>query len=119
MATSTETAQLLLDRLGNGPFRVRRMFGEYCVYRGDTAVALLCDDTLFVKDTAAGRARIECVMPIELGAPYPSAKAHIRITPDAWDDADWLRGVIDATADALPPPRSRKHARRVKPSADT
>lgn len=111
MATSAETAQHLLDQLGTA-FRLRRMFGEYCVYRGDAAVALICDDMLFLKDTPAGRACIERVLPIELGAPYPGAKPHIRITADAWDDADFLRSGVNATADALPPPRTRNTATR-------
>lgn len=114
MATSRETTDFLLDQLGSKAFRTRPMFGESCLYRGDTVVALVCDDVLFVKDTPAGRVAIERSMPIELGPPFPGARPHLRIAPDAWDDADWLRAVVDATADALPAPRPRATKKAVK-----
>lgn len=107
MATGPDTAAFLLDQIGGTPWRVRRMFGEYCLYRGDQVVALLCDDALFLKDTAAGRTAVVAMQAVDLAPPFPGAKDHLRITPDAWDDADWLRGVLDATANALPPARPK------------
>lgn len=107
MATSQDTIDFLLDQLGGGAFRTRRMFGEYALYHGDRVIALVCDDTLFVKDTPSGRAAIERSTAVELGAPYPGAKLHLRVTPDAWDDGDWLRRIADATAEALPAPRPK------------
>ncbi|TBR13499.1 MAG: competence protein TfoX [Lysobacter sp.] len=107
MATDTATALYLLDQLG-ARFGTKRMFGEYCLYRDGSPVALLCDDTLFVKDTSAGRAVLVEMIAVDLGPPYPGAKPHLRITPDSWDDSGWLRRVLDATALALPPPKPRR-----------
>ena len=112
MATDPATVQFLLDQLGRrgAAFSTKRMFGEYCLYRDGLPVAFVCDDVLFVKDTPAGRAAIAGNAPPEFGPPYPGAKLHLRLAPDAWDDGDWLRRVLDVTAEALPPPRTKKKA---------
>ena len=117
MATDPATIDFLLDQLGARAARYssRRMFGEYCLYRDGLPVALVCDDVLFVKDTDDGRAAMAASMPVEFGPPYPGAKPHLRITPDRWDDGDWLAGVLDRTAAALPPPKPR--ARKAGASA--
>ena len=116
MATDPATVEFLLDQLGPraASFSTRRMFGEYCLYREGRPVAFVCDDVLFVKDTPAGRAVIAETAPPEFGPPYPGAKLYLRLAPDAWDDGEWLRRVLDATAAALPEAAPRK---RAKPAA--
>ena len=47
------------------------MFGEHAIHRGDKVVALACDDRLFVRRTAAGRAFVGDA--VEAPA-YPGAK---------------------------------------------
>ena len=42
------------------------------------------------------------------GAPCPGAKPHLLITADLWEDRDWLRALIQATANELPLPKPRK-----------
>lgn len=104
MATSRATVEDLLSRVGGDPATARPMFGEYCVYWNGRPVALLCDDRLFLKITAAGR---ELAPRAGEGVPYPGAKPHLELPPEAWDDAP-LAELLAATADALPPPKPRR-----------
>ena len=67
-------------------------------------VALVCDNQLFVKPTAAGRAVIG--KPVE-APPYPGAKPHFLID-DELDDRDWLTTLVRATHAELPEPKPKK-----------
>lgn len=59
----------------------------------------MCDDTLFVKTTAAGRA----IAPDASEAPpYPGAKPCLLVDTDHWDDAEWLSKLFRVTAANLP-----------------
>lgn len=114
MSTRPETLAYLLDQLGDLPgLRTRRMFGEYCVYLDDRPVAFVCDDLLYVKPTAAGQA---LMVPPVWGRFYDEAKPHLLVSPERWDERDWLCALLRATAAALPAPRP-KSARRPKPRA--
>jgi DNA transformation protein len=122
MATDPGTIAFLIDQLHDARYTTRRMFGEYCLYRDGVPIALVCDDALYVKDTAHGRAAIAPVAGLEFAPPYPGAKLHLRLAPDRWDDADWLGHVLECTAAALPPPkpelskpRPAKSASRARP----
>jgi DNA transformation protein len=56
MSTQASTIEYILDQLSSVPgVRARKMFGEYALYCGDKVVALVCDDTLFVKITEEGK----------------------------------------------------------------
>src|SRR5436190_19301079 len=80
MASQQATVDDLIDRLaGAGPLTARKMFGEYCVYLDGKPVALVCDDTLYVKTTAAGR---ELVPDAAEASPYPGAKPHLALPPN-------------------------------------
>lgn len=100
MATDAGTVDELLHRLrdARGRATARKMFGEYCVYLDGRPVALVCDDTLFVKLTPAGRA---IVPDAGLGPPYAGAKPHL-VVP--LEDAR-LAELMDATLAALPAER--------------
>ena len=110
MATSDQTVAYLGDQLsGVSGLSIRKMFGEYGVWVDGKSVGVVCDNQLFVKPTAAGTA----IYPEpDMVPPYEGAKPSMRITAERWDDADWLVGLIRATADALPAPRPRKPKQR-------
>lgn len=110
MATDPGTVEFLLDQLGTrgASYTTKRMFGEYCLYREGAPVAFVCDDVLFVKDTPAGRESMSAANLLAFGPPYPGAKDYLRLPPDGWDDGQWLRNLLDATAAALPAPRLKK-----------
>jgi len=105
MSSSPEFVDYVLDQMADaGAVRARKMFGEYGVYCDDKIVALICDDHLYIKPTNAARAYIGS--PIE-APPYPGAKDYF-LLEDQVDDADWLAGLIRASAKELPPPRKKK-----------
>ncbi|NLF52771.1 MAG: competence protein TfoX, partial [Leptolinea sp.] len=57
MGTRKETVDYLLEQMsGAGMLTARKMFGEYAIYCEGKIVALVCDDQLFIKPTAAARA---------------------------------------------------------------
>ena len=88
----------------------RQMFGEYVIYCDNKVVALVCDNKLFVKPTAGGREYIGNVVE---APPYPGAKLCFLIE-DAYEDQEWLSGLIMITAQELPlpKPRRKKSAKR-------
>ncbi len=109
MATDLEFMEFLADQMaGAGEISYRKMFGEYAVYLDGKVVALVCDNQLFVKPTAAGRAFIGA--PVEAPA-YPGAKNSFLIE-DAFEDRDWISELIRITARDLPAPKPKKPKRR-------
>ena len=108
MATDLEFMEFLADQMaGAGEISYRKMFGEYAVYCGGKVVALVCDNQLFVKPTAAGRAFIG--VPVEAPA-YSGAKNSFRIE-DAFEDREWISELIRITARDLPAPKPKKSKR--------
>jgi TfoX/Sxy family transcriptional regulator of competence genes len=105
VATDQRTVDFLVEQLSTLGVSARKMFGEYALYCHGKTVALVCDDQLFVKPTAPGRAFIGDVVE---APPYPGAKPSLLIDPDLWDDGDWLCQLIQITADALPMPKPKR-----------
>src|SRR3954462_681644 len=104
MATEKATVDFVLDQLAPLPVRARAMFGEYGLYCGEKFVALICDDTLFVKPTAISE---QFFTNADLAPPYPRAKDHYVVSGDYLDDCDWLQEVISRTAELLPVPKRK------------
>jgi len=105
MASDPDFVEYVCDQLGGaGRITSRKMFGDYAVYCEGKVVALVCDNQLFVKPTAAGRAVIG--KPVE-APPYPGAKPHFLID-DELDDRDWLTTLVRATHAEHPEPKPKK-----------
>lgn len=109
MATRKETVAYILDQLTPLPVRARAMFGEYGLYCDEKIVALICDDTLFVKPTAVAA---DFFSEADLAPPYPGAKDYYAVPGDRIEDREWLQTLIARSAEVLPPPKTR----RPKPS---
>lgn len=108
MATKVSTIEYIEDQLSDIPgIRSRKMFGEYALYVGDKVVALVCDDTLFVKITEAGKEFIGSSY--EEGFAYPGAKVSMKINPDLIEDREWLSKFIRITQEHLPKSKKRKN----------
>jgi TfoX/Sxy family transcriptional regulator of competence genes len=106
MASRQKTIDRLLGCLsGAGHVTAKKTFGEFCVYLDGKPVGLVCDDQFFVKPTRAGR---ELAPALADAPPYPNAKPHLLVPDDRWDDAAWLRELLEVTADELPAPKPKK-----------
>ena len=72
MSSDQNFVDFIVDQIENaGIITCKKMFGEYAIYCDGKVVALVCDNQLFVKPTAGGRAFIGKVAE---AAPYPGAK---------------------------------------------
>ena len=104
MATRAETIPPILDAIPGAT--VRKMFGEYALYLEGRVVALICDDTLFLKDLPEARALLPDA---GTGSPYPGAKLHL--IADPWlDEPEVLAAAARALARVLPPPKTKRKA---------
>jgi len=104
MATQAATIDTILEQVaGAGLLSARKMFGEYALYLDGKVVALVCDDSLFVKITLGSRAVLG---DMETGAPYPGARPHF--AADALlDEPDLLASALRAVAADLPSPKPK------------
>lgn len=104
MATDASFIDYLRDQIGAaGAIEFKKMFGEYAVYCDGKVVALVCDDQLFLKPTAAGRAALGSVVE---APPYPGAKPYF-LVQDRLDDRATMIEAIRLTAAALPAPKPK------------
>ena len=90
----------------------RKMFGEYAVYANGKVVAFICDNSLFLKPTPAGRALLETV---DEKPPYPGAKFYF-VIDEALDNPQLLGELLNATERALPAPKPKSRPRQKAPS---
>lgn len=86
-------------------FSARAMFGEYALYADKKVVALVCDDTLYVKILPAS-SELESVC--EKGAPYPGARPHYLVDEDQLSHIENLSEILLAVADSLPAKKKKK-----------
>jgi len=110
MASDLDFVTYVCDQLrGLGSaLSYRRMFGEFALYHGETVVALVCDNQLFVKPTPGGRALIDS--PVE-AAPYKGAKPYFLVV-DEIEDGEWLARLFRTTAQELPVPKKAKRKQK-------
>lgn len=104
MGTSSERAAFIAEQAaGAGPVSIRKMFGEYALYLDGRVVALICDDSLFIKMTQGA---VALLGDAETGPPYPGARPHY-LCDDLLDDPDRLVEVLRAVAGDVPPPKPK------------
>lgn len=105
MASDKAFMDFVLEQIENaGLITYRKMFGEYGVYSNGKIFALVCDNQLFIKPTAAGRDFIGDVVE---APPYPGAKMYFLIE-DRIENRDWLSELIRVTVAELPEPKPKK-----------
>jgi TfoX/Sxy family transcriptional regulator of competence genes len=103
MSSNQSTVDFILEQAAAaGSVSARRMFGEYGLYCDGKFIGAVCDDRLYLKPTAAGRAFIEESGEVEEAPPYPGAKDYFHIDGGRWDDAEWLAEVVRITTRDLP-----------------
>jgi TfoX/Sxy family transcriptional regulator of competence genes len=113
MSTSVDTITYIHDQLAHlGPrIRSRKMFGEYALYCDEKVVALICDDTVYVKITPAGKAFVGDTY--RTGFPYPGAKPAIELNSDFLDNPSRFCELTELTAKSLPLPKSKTRKSKV------
>jgi TfoX/Sxy family transcriptional regulator of competence genes len=103
MSTLPATIAHILDTL-DLPLTSRKMFGEYALYLGEKVVALVCDDTLFIKPTVGALAMVpNC----ELAPAYAGGKPMI-VANELLDDPETCAQILRQVAIDLPPPKKPK-----------
>lgn len=111
MATSVSLVEYITDQLVSVPgISTRKMFGEYAMYCGKKVVALICDDTLFIKITREGKefAKETLDDKYKEGAAYPGAKPWMQIDADLLEERNWISALIKITEMNLPEPKVKK-----------
>lgn len=101
MSTSKETVAFILDQLAPLSVRARAMFGGHALYCDEKVVALVGDDTLYIKPTAISERFFTAA---DGAPPYPGAKDYFVVSGERLDDREWLQEIVQATANALPMP---------------
>jgi TfoX/Sxy family transcriptional regulator of competence genes len=105
MASDQSFVKFIVDQIENtGEISYRKMFGEYAIYCRGKVVALVCDNQLFIKPTAAGKSFIGNIVE---APPYPGAKPAFLIQ-DQVEDKEWLSQLIKLTEEELPLPKPKK-----------
>jgi TfoX/Sxy family transcriptional regulator of competence genes len=112
MASTQQFVEFVVEQLNaSGQVSAKKMFGEYGLYWGDKLFALVCDNRLYMKPTAAGRAFWPAVVE---AAPYPGAKPSFLIE-EQLEDRQWLATFARLTAEELPDPKPKSPKRRTSP----
>ena len=107
MSTQVSTAEYITDQLSVvGNIATRKMFGEYALYCGKKVVALICDDTLYVKITPEGKEFLG--ENYKEGHAYKGAKPSMQIDEDLLEDREWISDLIKITEENLPEPKPKK-----------
>lgn len=81
----------------------KKMFGEYALYHGGKVIALVCDNSLFIKPSSASQ---ELTPDLPQRPPYPGSK-NFPVADELLDDTVALRALFLATSAALPSPKPR------------
>jgi TfoX/Sxy family transcriptional regulator of competence genes len=109
VATNQSTIDYILDQLESlRGISARKMFGEYALYSGPKVIALVCDDTLFMKMTEEGKAFVG--KKYKEGSAYPGAKPSMVISGDLIEDREWICELASITAHHVPIPVKKKRA---------
>jgi len=114
MSSNQNTVDFIVEQMaGADGVSARKMFGEYGVFCAGKMVAVIVDDNLFVKPTAAGRAFLG---EVEEVSPFEGAKPYFFISGELWDDGERLGELIRLTTMELPLPKKKAKTTRVKPA---
>lgn len=107
MATDRDFIAYVTEQVALGDrLTHKKMFGEYALYVDAKVVAFACDNSLFLKPSAAS-ATLAPDLPQR--PPYPGAKDY-PVADELLDDSDRIRQLILATAALMPMPKPRKAA---------
>ncbi len=115
MATDQDFVDYVIEQVGLGDrLTYKKMFGEYAVYLDGKVVGFACDNSLFVKPSAAA----QTIAPdLPQRPPYPGAKDY-PVADELLDDSEALRRLVVETAALMPMPKP-KTPKKAKPRGGT
>ena len=97
MASNSDLVKYIAEQCGGaGEIVTKKMFGDYGIYCNGKIFGLICDDRLYVKQTATGRAVLRTE---DLQPPYPGAKNYFYIADV--DDRAYLTELVRETCRGL------------------
>lgn len=97
MACNSDFVQYITDQSGNaGTIKVKKMFGDYGLYCDGIIVGLICDNSLFLKQTKAGK---DLQREVVLRPHYDGVKDCFYIADG--DDRKYLAELVKATLKGL------------------
>ena len=99
----------VLDMLHPLNVRERAMFGAYGIYCDEKFVMIIGDDQVYIKQSDADSSLLTGT---DLVPPYEGARDWHLVPEDRLREMEWLRDVVQATADALPPPKPKNVRKR-------
>lgn len=106
MSTKQSTVDYFLDQLSSvRNIAAKKMFGEYALYCEGKVVALVCDDTLYIKITEPGKEFVG--ESYTEGQPYPGAKPWLKMSEEQIEDSDWLVQLVQITEEHVPLPKPK------------
>ncbi|MBE1158981.1 TfoX/Sxy family protein [Dyella acidiphila] len=109
MATTHDFIEYVEEQVSLGDrFAKKKMFGEYAIYVDGKVVAFACDNSLYIKPSAAA-ATLSPKLPER--PPYPGAKDY-PVADELLDDSDVIRQLVLDTAVLMPAPKPKKPAPR-------
>lgn len=113
MATTQDFVDYVIEQIALGDrLSQKKMFGEYAFYVDGKVVGFACDNSLFVKPSAAA-AKLAPELPKR--PPYPGAKDYV-VADEFLDDSELIRRLILETAALMPGPKPKKSASTRKSS---
>jgi TfoX/Sxy family transcriptional regulator of competence genes len=109
MTTESSFVAHVVDQVGLvDRFVSHKMFGEYGFHVDGKFVALACENSFFIKETAAlAQHRLD----LPFRPPYPGAKPY-PVADELLDDPDLLRQVVLDSAACLPEPKPKSATKR-------
>ncbi|MFA6099046.1 MAG: TfoX/Sxy family protein [Patescibacteria group bacterium] len=107
MTTKQSTVDFILDQLVSlDNVSARKMFGGYVLYCDGRVVGLVCDDTLYIKTTEAGKKFVGTHY--QEGHAYKGAKISMVIDDGQIEDREWLSKLVRITAKNILLPKKKK-----------
>lgn len=105
MATSVEYAEFVCSQLsGIGNIRMKKMFGEYCIYVNEKPIVLCCDEICYIPKHPVID---ELMADAECGYPYEGAKERYILDIDHSSEAKKIVSLLEAVT-PLPKPKKKK-----------
>lgn len=108
MSQDKQIVAAILEALEPLDVRSRAMFSAYGLYCDETFMGIIGGDQLFIKPSDADPGLFANV---PMAKPYAKAKDYHLIEEPLDVDPEWLREIVQATADALPRSNPTSRAR--------